>query len=326
MGQEQEMENLAMLAEIADLYYIKEIPQAEIAEKLFFSKSKVSRMLQRARELGIVEITIKHPVERLPELEAELCRLFGLREAIVIRNYPENNQADIRLKRLGRVAATYLDDLLQDGDTIGLSWGRTLFQMVSQLTPKEPRNIRVAQVMGVAADHYKAETDSPSLVRTMAAKYGGSYSQIYAPLFVNSDIVKNLLIKEPVIASALAEAAAVKHLVTGIADFMAGDKTISWAGYLTAPLKQTLLQRGTQGFMCGHFLDKNGNPSSELMESHLIGISLKELRGIGNVIAVAGGVEKAHATLAALRGKYINCLVTDEHTVQGMLELYRTKQ
>lgn len=312
-------ENVATIAEVAGMYYQQGIPQNVIAQQMFYSKSKVSRLLRLARELGIVEITIKYPIERMPELEEALQSSFGLRDAIVIHDYHENNSVGLRLGRLGRAASSYLDGLLRDGDTVGLSWGRTLRQMVLQLNPSRPRNIRVVQVMGAAADHYQSETDSPTLVRGMAEKYGGSYSQLYAPLFVNSDIVKKLLIKEPVIARALTEAAHVRYLITGIADFTAGDSTISWAGYLTDELRESLLQKGTQGFLCGHFLDKAGRPVSEAVESHLIGITLGEIRKIENVIAVAGGVEKAHATLAALRGGYLNCLITDEHTARQVL-------
>ena len=68
-------EKWSILATVANLYYNSEMTQNEIADRMYTSRSKISRMLKEARELGIVEISIKEPWERDLNLEKEIQEL-----------------------------------------------------------------------------------------------------------------------------------------------------------------------------------------------------------------------------------------------------------
>lgn len=319
-AKDKELDDMAIIAEIASMYYEYDIPQYEIARRLFYSKAKVSRLLKRARDTGIVEINIRYPIQRAGLLEHELIEALGLRDAVVIRNYPEHNNPEVRLKRLGKMAAEYLDKLILEGDTVGLGWGRTLYQMVESMNPEKPRNIRVIQLMGAASDGYHTNLDSPSLIRSMAEKYKGSYTPLYAPLYVGNPLVKQSLVKEPLIAKALSEGTNVKYIVTGVADFT-GDKTISWAGYMDRKRREEYEERGAVGFICGHFIDRNGRNILPEVENNLVGITLADIKRNEYVIAVAGGVNKALATYAAIRGGYIKTLITDKYIAEKLLTM-----
>ena len=142
-------EELAVIAEVARMYYIEGMSQLDIANMLFFSKAKVSRALRIAREEGIVEFHINYPLKRSMRLESELKRRFGLQEALVVTDLYSNQNTDISIKRIGEMAASYLDEILKDGDMIGLSWGRTMYQTVRQLNPSSPRKIQVVQLVGI---------------------------------------------------------------------------------------------------------------------------------------------------------------------------------
>ena len=122
----------AVVAEIARMYYVEGRSQQEIANQLFFSKAKVSRALRLAREENVVEFHINYPSSRSTVLETELKRRFGLKETLVVTDLYDNLNTDISIKRIGKVAASYLDEILKDGDTIGVSWGRTIYQTVRQ--------------------------------------------------------------------------------------------------------------------------------------------------------------------------------------------------
>mgnify|MGYP000553052709 CR=1 FL=1 len=101
-----------MLASVANLYYNVEMTQNQIAERFFTSRSKISRMLKEARQLGIVEIKILEPWDRNVELEQEFMRRFALKDVRVISVKEANNT--MVLQKLGEVAAYYLDNLLND--------------------------------------------------------------------------------------------------------------------------------------------------------------------------------------------------------------------
>ena len=107
-----------MLASVANLYYNAEMTQNQIAERFFTSRSKISRMLKEARQLGIVEIKILEPWDRNVELEQEFMRRFALKDVRVISVKEANNT--MVLQKLGEVAAYYLDNLLNDNMILGI--------------------------------------------------------------------------------------------------------------------------------------------------------------------------------------------------------------
>lgn len=307
-----------LIAEIAHMFYIEDIPQIEIAKKFLFSRAKVSRILKKAKEKKIVDIQIHYPLKQSIKLENELKMKFNLENAIVIDE--EYEKPEYIIKRIGEIAAEYIDDILKDGDSIGLSWGNTLFQMVKHMYPKVKKDIHVVQITGGASDSYKPETDSASLVRKMADLYGGKFSLLYAPLYVESKIVKHELMKEPLIKKTLNEIKNLDYIVTGIAGMNnINEKIVTWAGFMSEKKKQSLVEKGAVGYICGHFFDINGNALNDNIEKNIIGIEWEELINVKNLIAIAGGINKAKSIYGALKGKLIKCLITDSRIAKKLL-------
>ena len=251
-------EELSVIAEIARMYYVEGMSQIDIANMLFFSKAKVSRALRIAREENIVEFHINYPLKRSMKLETELKRKFGLQDARVVVDLYGNESTDISIKRIGEMAAGYLDETLKDGDIVGLSWGKTMYHTIKNITPSEPKKIQVVQVVGNSTDNYNLDIDVTSLVQKMAKIYQGTAHFLYAPMYINSDIVRKELLKESVIRRVIEIIRRSDYVVTGIADVSTERKKNTWAGYLTEEKMQDLVKNGAVGYLCGYFLDKNG--------------------------------------------------------------------
>ena len=66
----------------ATMYYVQEETMDSIAHILGTSRSTVSRLLKRARETGVVRITIQNP-DRPSKIGNTLQRLFSIRPHIV---------------------------------------------------------------------------------------------------------------------------------------------------------------------------------------------------------------------------------------------------
>ena len=314
-------EELALIAEVARMYYIEGMSQLDIANILFFSKAKVSRALRIAREKNIVEFQINYPLKRSIKLETKLKREFGLKEALVVSDLYDNHSTEISIKRIGEMAANYLDETLKDGDSIGLAWGRTMYQAVRQLKPSSPRRIQVLQLMGNSMEDYNMDIDETTLTERMAQAFQGTAVRLYAPMYVNSDIVRKELLREPIIRKTMDKIRAVDYALTGIADVSLEYPKSTWAGYLTEHKKQELIRKGAVGYLCGYFVDKNGNKLSDPINDKIIGISFEDLKKVPYVIAVAGGLDKTNSILAALRGKLIHCLITDSRIAKKLLEV-----
>ena len=105
-------DKIRQITTILNLYYIDQLTQTEIAERLNLSVSKVNRLLQQARELGYIEFIIRTPCQHLIELENRLKAIFGLQEAIVVPS--EGNSSNSILNAVGSAAANYLLEHIRD--------------------------------------------------------------------------------------------------------------------------------------------------------------------------------------------------------------------
>lgn len=105
-----------MLVEVASMYYEQNRTQEEIAKAIGISRSGVSRLLTRCRELGLVQIQVRHPLQTSGALQQELVRRFGLRDAqVLVLHQPGADP----LPKLGMLTARYLERVLDNGMTVG---------------------------------------------------------------------------------------------------------------------------------------------------------------------------------------------------------------
>jgi DNA-binding transcriptional regulator LsrR (DeoR family) len=162
------------------------------------------------------------------------------------------------------------------------------------------------------------------LTRRMAEALGGSWQPLYAPAFVADPQVRDVLLRHPDVGKVVGSWDHLDVAVVGIGHFVFHQHSSTFvAGYLEEHLRQTLVERGAVGDLCGRFFDVQGKQC--LVEPGVIGISLEQLRALDRVIGIAGGEEKVMAILSTLRGGYLNTLITDTVTAQAVLERYEAK-
>lgn len=303
-----------MLASVANLYYNSDMTQNQIAERLFTSRSKISRMLKEARQLGIVEIKILEPWDRDMELEQEFMKRFHLKDIRIISVKEENNT--MTLQKLGEVAAYYLDNLLSDHMILGMSWGNTMYHTVKAVKTSKNIPITVVPIMG-AANVRTPERDSLDLSKELAYAYGGNYHYIYAPLFVTSEEVRKSLEEEPNIKECLNLARHADIILTSVGSIVYK----SWKSYLSTKDLYNLEKKGAIGHIGGHFYDKDGKEVVTPFVGKMIGLGIDDIKNVKNVICVAGLEMKAEAILGAVRGGYVKTLITDEDAARKVIEL-----
>ena len=78
-------ETTRLINTILNLYYLEEMTQTEIAQRLNLSTPKVNRLLQQAREQGYVNITIRTPFQQLFDLENRLKAVLDYRMQLSFR-------------------------------------------------------------------------------------------------------------------------------------------------------------------------------------------------------------------------------------------------
>ena len=120
--------------------------QEDIAQKLGLSRQKVSRLLIEARVQGIVRISIYDPDPPDPNLRDQLISRFGLRDVILASS--EKLESDQLRSAIGLVAAEHLLKVIRDDQTVGIGWGRTLFEVINLLHEGGNRHINVVPLIG----------------------------------------------------------------------------------------------------------------------------------------------------------------------------------
>ncbi len=309
-----------LLAMVASLYYKLNQGQAEIAERLGVSTSKVSRLLKEAWERGIIEVQIKTPIPRDFALETQLVTRFGLADALVLEAKPDSDDAAL-VAGAGQLAAIYLQRIIPDlpeGATIGVAWGTGVHATVDALPNNLGRQIDVVQLMGGVG---ALVVDGPDLARMVAAKLGGRHYDLHAPVLVERPEVRELFLAEPTVHEGIRRARSVQLAITGIGSVDERDSSFLRAGLLTRADLSMLRGLGAVGETAGRFFDATGETTGIEINRRVIGVELEDLRRIPKVIAVARGLIRVPAILGALRGGYLNVLATDNGTARAVLAL-----
>jgi len=310
-------ENLRVALKAAQLYYENELTQDEIAKKLRLSRPKVSRLLQEARNAGLVKITVAELPSSYTDLERQIEQRYNLLDVLVVE-VSQPDSYDQTSHELGAAAAGYFRRIIQDSDKVGLTWGLTLASMVDNLTPEKSKGIAVTQLAGGLGEP-ASETHATDLVRRLAMMLEANLQLIPAPGIVKTVELAQLLRSEPYVAQALEQINQVNLAFVGIGALNRESLLMRDERILTWKEVQPILDSGAVGDIGLHFYDVNGNVLSSEIEQRLIGASVENYRQMDRVIGIAGGTGKFHAILGGVRGHLINTLITDVGTAQRLV-------
>ena len=308
-----------LLIRVAKLYFYEGLSQMQIAARIGVSRSNVSKMLQTCKDRRIVEIRIDETSSTGAHLEGELRRRLKLSPLVIVPTSAEPEQTKLRL---GTAAARLLEGELKDGLRLGISWGSSLYYLVEAFRPARLYRVDVVQLMGGLGAR-DLSMDGTNLAYKLCGKLNGECHVIQAPLVVRSRAVRDSLLEEPDIRRTLQLAAALDIALVGIGSSYPAASALVRSGHLTKEQSAALLRRGAVGNILGRHLDVNGRLCAVPLNERIVGVQPEKLKKIPLVVGVAAGGLKAEVILGAVRGGYINALVTDEAAGQGMLQRLR---
>ncbi len=304
-----------LLCKVAKAYYEDGLTQHVIGQRFGLSRIKVSRLLSQAREERIVQIIINTPPTLYIDLERELEARYGLHEAIVIS--PTNDAPPDLRAALGAAAAGCLVRSLQGSEVLGLTWGNTLLSTVAALPANNWPEMRVVQMLG-GLGHPEADVYGADLVHRTAQTFGAKARMLAAPGIVASPEVRAALLADAQIADTLTLAAQADIALVGIGRPTV-NSVVMQANILTETEFAALQALGAVGDIGLRFFDPDGQPILHAINDRIIGLTLEQIRAIPRVIGVAGGPEKFEVIRAALHGKLITVLVTDEDNARQLI-------
>lgn len=300
-------------AEVSRRYFIDGKTKSEIAEEFSISRFKVARMIEWAQETGITRIEIESPPALDLELGTRLERTFHLRNAVVVASSMSN--ADGLAVEVGSMLGAVISDLIEDGDVLGVGWGRTLSAATKALTTTV--SCPVVQLIG-ATDATGIESSSTDVVREFSQRLHGQAHLLHAPFYLQKDVLANELRDEPIIRATLDMFPSVTKAVLGVGSWVPPDSGF----YRSIPAgdRDEYLRAGTVADVCAIPLDADGRAVPIVDGRRLIAMSEEQLRRVPLRVIAASGPTKVQAILAALRGDLAHILVTDSSAAHALLE------
>jgi DNA-binding transcriptional regulator LsrR (DeoR family) len=151
-------------------------------------------------------------------------------------------------------------------------------------------------------------------------KFTGGIHMIPSPFLTSSIDMAGSFLNEPSVKNILQLASMAQHYIIGIGG-LSKEATIIKEENMSISELTYIERQGAAGDILGQFYDTNGELLDLPLHKKLVGTPLERLKKLGNVIGVAGGEKKIHAIYGALRGAYIDTLVTDENTALALLAM-----
>jgi len=321
MARKPSKNRINKLADVAEMYYLDGLTQSQIAKKMGVTRSTISRMITDAREEGIIEIKILRKFKFNEKIQKEIIREFDLLDAVIYNGQPE--EYDRYLTHLGSVGAMALNPYLKDDIVLGTAWGTTLHATIKALDiEKNLPNIKIVQLVGALGEK-SLDIDGHELVHELVNKLGGEGYYLNTPYIVDSRETVEALMSVQSVCETMEMMKECDVGLFGVGSLELDYSTFFNAGYLVLDEMKGLTIHGAVGNVCGLFFNIQGEPTAREFQQRSLTISKRDLMQIPTRIGIAGGMGKIKAILGALRGGYINILVTDDLTTKEILRLAR---
>ncbi len=304
---------LVLATEVARRHYVLGEAKTDIADALGISRFKVARLVDLAVSSGIVTITITPPESLDTETSSRLRDQLGLEHALVVPG-PAPSDATAARTALTRLAAELLRELLDDGDVLGLPWSRTVSTLPAQLHGLPP--VDVVQLTG-ALQVPDVDSSAVSITREAARATGGRATLFFAPFVLEDRAAARAVRRQSEVSEAIAARAHVTHAVVGLGAWRPSASTIY--DVLSPDERRAAERAGVVGEIAGALYDERGRGVAPRLSDRLISVSVEDLAGIREVIAVCAGAERAEAVRAAIAGGLMTGLVCDAALAEELL-------
>lgn len=298
-------ENLMVKA--AWYYYMENMTQQNISDHLELSRMRVVKLLEKARQTGIVQFQIRSNLSKRMELEQALINKYHLQDTYIVPTNPNNDEIN---ETIAKAAAMYIGSRITDNSFINLGYGDTLSRTLKHLANNIDTTVSYVSLTG-GVSYYLPSTHSNM-----------NNTKLYlipAPLIASSKEMAEAMKNEASIQEISSMTKLASMTVVGIGA-MNNDATIIRSSILNPNDFLLLNMQGATADILCYFIDKDGNLVDTEIHSRLISTPLSTIKELKNVIGVAAGNDKVTAIKAALSASYLDVLITDESTAQKLID------
>jgi len=314
----KDIPDYVLLHRIAYRYYIEGCSQQLISRQENISRPHVSRLLSRARQLGIVKIKVDFPQSlEFQNLSEQLERLLDLQEVILVAVPDEYKNIPVKVSEMiGEVAGQRISGLLGNAKNIGVGWGCTIYHTALKLPKINADGARTFIPLVGISDESNKYFQSNVIVDRFAEKFSAQSFYTSVPVFNQSDFHKQPVEKNRY-DRLMSHWENLDAVVIGLGPkYTEGEFLISEA---SEEYKQLIATSDVVGDILARFFYEDGTVLDSSAYYEQISLPLERLKAIPTVICLAGGEAKVPGLIAAARQGYFKTLLTDQYTARSMI-------
>ena len=303
----------------AQLYYLQDLTMDAIGHELKVSRSSVSRLLQMAKDRGIVEVKIHTPEDAPRRMANQIKAIYGVNAHLV----PVADTASPidRLERVALTAARMLTSFFFAGMTMGVAWGSTTDAVSRNLVPRPLKATRVVQLNGAGNTFTTGVTYSGEILRRFGEAFGATVEQFPVPAFFDDPAAKETLWRERSTKRILDIQSKMDVVLFGLGVSNAEvPSQVYSAGYLSQEDLKSLNENGIVGDIATVFYRADGSSNDIDLNRRSTGPSLDVIRLVPRRVCVVAGSSRIPSLKGALAGRYISDLIMDEKTAEELLQ------
>ncbi|WP_293694660.1 sugar-binding transcriptional regulator [uncultured Agrococcus sp.] len=303
----------------AELYYLQSCTMETIAADLDISRSSVSRLLQFARDTGLVDIRVNSPFERAGLLEEKLRDRFKIAAHVV--SMPEGTTDVERMERVALVAGPLISQFIESNMVVGVAWGSTIGTVSRMLTPKETQGSTIVQLNGAGNTRTSGVDYSSEILQRFGTAYGAQVEQFPVPTFFDDPATREAMWRERSTRWILAIQDKMDVAVFSVGSPAAEvPSRVHAGGYLNRDDYASLRQDGVIGDVATVFFRADGSWKDVQLNSRATGPGMDRLRRVPRRVCVVTGQAKLHGLRAATGAGIPTDIVLDESLARGLLE------
>jgi DNA-binding transcriptional regulator LsrR (DeoR family) len=296
------------------MYFVEEMTQSAIAETLGVGRVTVVRMLAEAKALGEVRIALSRGDAELGGLEALVCKLHGLSEAIVA---PLSSDSADPTAPIGAALGAHVSALLRNDMKIGFGWGRTLNSSLEYLSERSLKSLSVVSLVG-GVTHFVH--DNPAeFPSAFARAFNADCYLIPAPALVDSPATKAALIERCGLKSVYNFAQHLDAVVVSVGS-LGSEAAIARFALIGEADRETLSESGGVGEMLCNVFDREGKILDHPLNQRVMSVPLEAVRAAPVRLLAAGGLHKLAAIAGAIKLLRPTTLVTDAATARRLTD------
>ncbi|MDO5062753.1 MAG: sugar-binding domain-containing protein [Peptostreptococcaceae bacterium] len=313
--------NIQLMMECCVLYYEEDRNQNEIADLLKISRPTVSKLLQEAKKMGMVKITLEDPMEKeYRDLEEMLVRKLNLEKVILVGDRIGEEE---QRKEVAKNAARHLSEILNDGDIVGVSMGRSVKGMIPYVDRGASKKIDFVPLLG-GAPWDDSQNDANTVLTQLAQAYQAKANPLVAPAYIKDKKMREEFLNTPEALRTIPLIRKANVALVGIGIPLEEGSTLRSTGFFTPKHFDEMREKRAVGNICLQCYDIQGKENSFLCNKNVFGLKLSSIKKIPQVIGTAHRADQAAAVIGAARGGFIKTLVLNYSSAIAISDMLNT--